>query len=136
MELIVLQKLGLAALLGMIVGWERHLKKNPAGMRTHALVTLGTCAFTVIGLHVLAASSSAIIPIIQAMIIGLGFLGAGLIFEGQEQTRGLTTAAEVWTLASVGILVGLGSYFLAIATTLLILVILLPLKWVEQKISQ
>ena len=136
MELIVLQKLGLAALLGMIVGWERHLKKNPAGMRTHALVTLGTCAFTVIGVHVLAVSSSAVIPIIQAMIIGLGFLGAGLIFEGQEQTRGLTTAAEVWTLASVGILVGLGSYFLAIATTLLILVILLPLKWVEQKISQ
>ncbi|MDP2735516.1 MAG: MgtC/SapB family protein [bacterium] len=136
MEFIVLQKLGLAALLGMIVGWERHLKKNPAGMRTHALVTLGTCAFTVIGLHVLAASSSAIIPIIQAMIIGLGFLGAGLIFEGEERTRGLTTAAEVWTLASVGILVGLGSYFLAIATTLLILVILLPLKWVEQKISQ
>ena len=136
MELIVLQKLGLAALLGMIVGWERHLKKNPAGMRTHALVTLGTCAFTVIGLHVLAASSSAIIPIIQAMIIGLGFLGAGLIFEGEERTRGLTTAAEVWTLASVGILVGLGSYFLAIATTLLILIILLPLKWVEQKISE
>ena len=78
MELIVLQKLGLAALLGMIVGWERHLKKNPAGMRTHALVTLGTCAFTVIGLHVLAVSSSAIIPIIQAMIIGLAtFRDAG-----------------------------------------------------------
>src|SRR3989344_2409086 len=136
MELIVLQKLGLAALLGMIVGWERHLKKNPAGMRTHALVTLGTCAFTAIGVHVLTDSSSAVIPIIQAMIIGLGFLGAGLILEGQDQTRGLTTAAEVWTLASVGILVGLGSYFLAIATTLLILIILLPLKWVEQKISQ
>lgn len=136
MELIVLQKLGLAALLGIIVGWERHLKKNPAGMRTHALVVLGTCAFTTIGLHVLAAPSSALIPIVQATIIGLGFLGAGIIFEGQGRTRGLTTAAEIWTLASVGIFVGLGSYFLAIATTLLILVILLPLKWVEQKISQ
>ena len=135
MEFIVLKKLFLASALGMIVGWERHLKKNPAGMRTHALVTLGTCAFTVIGLHVLAIPFLAIVPIIQAMIIGLGFLGAGLIFEGEERTRGLTTAAEVWTLASVGILVGLGSYFLAIAVTLLVLAVLLPLKWVEQKIS-
>ncbi|MBI2452806.1 MAG: MgtC/SapB family protein [Parcubacteria group bacterium] len=136
MEFLIMQKLVLASALGMFIGLERHLKKKSAGMRTHSLVALGTCIFTVIGVNILG-NGSAEMParIIPGIITGIGFLGAGLIFQGKEHGGGLTTAIEIWTLAGIGILVGLGSYLIAVLATLLVLIILAPLRWIEEKIG-
>ncbi len=133
---IALERLVLATLLGLLVGVERHLKKRPAGMRTHALVALGTCMFALFGTSLLGNNpTGAPNYVIPAIISGIGFLGAGLIFGGKDGASGLTTAAEVWALAAVGILVGIGQYVLAISATALILIILVPVRWIENKIG-
>ncbi len=132
-ELIV--KLLLSAGLGMLIGLEREIHKKPAGLRTHALVSLGVCLFTIIGSGLIGDSES-LSRVLQGIITGLGFLGAGIIFQARDRVRGLTTATEIWTLAAIGILVGLGDYTLAITATVLILVILVPFKWFEKGIEK
>ena len=133
---IVFERLLLASLLGLAVGIERHLKKRPAGMRTHSLVALGTCMFALLGTTLFGNGvSGAPNYVIPAIISGIGFLGAGLILGGKNGTSGLTTAAEVWALAAVGILVGIGQYMVAILATIFIFIILVPVRWLEDKIG-
>lgn len=123
----IIVKLLLSAGLGLLIGLEREIHKKPAGLRTHALVSLGACLFTLAALNLGGVEfASRILP---GIVTGVGFLGAGMIFQSKDKVKGLTTAAEVWTLAAIGILVGTGSYLLAILATVLILIILVPLKW-------
>lgn len=94
----------LATLLGALIGFEREWAQKPAGLRTHALVALGACAF---------GSYSALLHdtrIAAGVITGIGFLGAGAIVRQGFTTRGLTTAASIWTASAIGVGVGLGGW--------------------------
>jgi putative Mg2+ transporter-C (MgtC) family protein len=107
-----------AALLGSLIGWQRERAGKSAGLRTHILVSLGTAVF------VLAAtgsgmSSDGVSRVIQGLVTGIGFIGAGAILK-LSQTReiqGLTTAAGIWITAAVGVTVGLGALGLALLST-------------------
>jgi len=131
----IIIKLLLSAGLGMLIGLEREIHKKPAGLRTHALVSLGACLFTITGLS-FVGNGEVLSRIIQGIITGIGFIGAGIIFQAKDRIKGLTTAAEIWALASIGILVGLGNYTTAIIATVLILIILVPFKWFEKGIEK
>lgn len=133
---VILTKLLLAAFLGLLIGSERELHKKPAGLRTHSLVSLGACLFILVPLNLVGDQMDFIARVIPGIITGIGFLGAGMIFQAKDKVRGLTTAAEIWTLASIGILVGIGAYFIAIVATILILIILVPFKWFEKEMEK
>ncbi len=132
----IIIRLLLSAGLGLLIGFEREINRKPAGLRTHALVALGSCLFTLAGTTLIDVQDAAA-RIIPGIITGIGFIGAGLIFQSKDKgVIGLTTAAEIWTLASVGVLAGLGEYIIAISATILILVILVPIKWFEKKMEK
>lgn len=120
----------LAITLGGVIGFEREIKHRPAGLRTHMLVNLGAAIFTIISI------SFAIDPvrIAAAIVTGIGFLGAGSIISTRGQMHGITTAATLWIVASIGLCVGVGQYWIAIIGTALVFIIL-QIKKVEEKIT-
>ncbi|MBI2971671.1 MAG: MgtC/SapB family protein [Candidatus Aenigmarchaeota archaeon] len=130
-ELVV--RLVVAALLGSIIGIERELHGKPAGMRTHALVCLGSCLFALVSVMI-AGGSVDPTRIAAGVVTGIGFLGAGTIFMAKDKIHGLTTAAEMWVLAAIGIAVGTGFYVVALATTALVFLLLVPGKLLEKKV--
>jgi putative Mg2+ transporter-C (MgtC) family protein len=132
MEIEIICQLLLATLLGALIGLEREYKKKGAGLQTFSLVALGACLLTVITLQFGSFNPA----IIQAIAIGIGFIGAGVIFRQPSGAVGLTTAAGLWTTAAIGIATGTGLYFLAIFTTLLVLLVLSGLGLLEEKIFQ
>jgi putative Mg2+ transporter-C (MgtC) family protein len=134
-----LLRLGLAALLGGIIGIEREFREREAGLRTHMLVAVGAALFTVVSAFgfrdVLGSGSSAFVRLdpsrISAQIVsGIGFLGAGAIIRQGLSIRGLTTAATLWAVAAIGMASGAGSYAAAVITTVLVLIMLWPLRFV------
>ena|SRR2546425_3676506 len=136
----ILLRLGVALLLGAVVGFERELKDHPAGMRTLALVSLGSALFTIVSaygfLSLLSIPHLTLDPtrIASYIVAGIGFLGGGTIFliHEKERVRGLTTAATIWVVAALGITCGAGLILEAIATTVLVLIVLVLLRFVEQ----
>lgn len=120
LDLISIGKLLLSAILGSSVGFERQKKHKPAGLRTYMLVSLGSCLITIISLSFTDDPAR----IASNIIVGIGFLGAGSIIAHGKDVRGLTTAAGIWTMAAVGLAVGIGEYTLAIITTTLVYIIL------------
>lgn len=134
-ELEVLLRVGIALLVGSIIGLEREYKNRPAGTRTHVLVCLGAC--TIALLETLVWNSNQLrvqfgdnisftIGRLSAQVIsGIGFLGAGTIFMAQKKIAGLTTAASLWNVACLGILIGFGYYWLGLAMGVLITAVLL-----------
>ncbi len=114
-----------ASILGGLIGYERELKGKSAGLRTHMLVALGSALF-IITPQQAGASPEDVSRILQGLIAGIGFLGAGAIMIGQqkENETGLTTAASVWITAAIGITVGIGLETTAVISTLLTLLIL------------
>jgi putative Mg2+ transporter-C (MgtC) family protein len=131
LELEIVLKLILATGLGLIVGFEREVHRKPAGLRTHSLVCLGSALFTITSLSFVGANVD-VSRVAAGVVAGVGFLGAGMIFKSDDRIRGLTTAAELWVLAAIGIAIGLGYYFAAIATAVIVLVILIPLKHISK----
>lgn len=129
-EIEIVIKLVVAAVLGGLVGFEREVHRKPAGMRTHSLVCIGSALFTIMSVSVIGAEPS---RIAAGIVTGIGFLGAGMIFMSQDKVRGLTTAAELWVLAAIGLAIGLGFYFASLVTTLIVIFILIPLKYVEKE---
>jgi putative Mg2+ transporter-C (MgtC) family protein len=131
-ELALLIRLVVAGVLAAALGWEREAAHKPAGLRTHILVGVASALFTVLGELALRQSpgNDAIrsdpVRIIQAISIGIGFLGSGVIFvsKSSDTVRGLTTAASIWATAAIGVAVGLQLYILATGTTLLLLLVL------------
>lgn len=122
LQLTVFLRIALAALLGFIVGLERDLRGKPAGERTFSLVAVGAAAFTAVGVEMFPDSAE---KIMAGVATGVGFLGVGIIWRMEGgQTRGLTTAAANWAVASIGILVGTGIYLTSVLVTLLCLVVL------------
>lgn len=121
----VLIRLVAATLLGAVVGFQRERAGKPAGLRTHILVTLGTAVF-VLACSGVGMSSDGLSRVIQGIVTGIGFIGAGSILKLNEQraVQGLTTAAGVWMTAAIGVAVGLGSLGIALLSTLFTLIIL------------
>lgn len=121
----VLIKLIAATLLGAVVGLQRERAGKPAGLRTHILVTLGTTVF-VLACSGVGMSMDGLSRVIQGIVTGIGFLGAGSILKLNEERdiQGLTTAAGIWMTAAIGVAVGLGSLGVAVLSTLFTLIIL------------
>ena len=127
----VMVRLLLAALLGGIVGYEREHKGKAAGLRTHMLVAMGAALFVLVpergGMDIADMSR-----VIQGVVAGVGFLGAGAIIKrhSEEQVQGLTTAAGIWMTAAIGVACGLGREAIALLAPLLAIVILVMLPHV------
>lgn len=134
-------RLAVALALGAILGLERELIGKEAGIRTGMLVGGGAALFTIAALelpYLLAASplhaeeiiarNGGFFGLISNIVVGIGFLGAGIIFKTEGRVRGLTTAAVVWTTAGIGILAGIGLFKFAATATLLIAALLYLLK--------
>lgn len=133
----VIVRLLTAMLLGALIGYERERSDSAAGLRTHMLVALGSALF------VLAPLQAGIDPadlsrVLQGIISGIGFLGAGAVLKLKEDgvIKGLTTAASIWATAAIGITVGLGLQATAVVSTVLVLVILYALFRVSKSIDK
>jgi len=129
----IIYRLILGTILGALIGIERSFFKKQAGMRTFALVSLGATLFSVSAIYF---PTDAAARILANIVLGIGFLGAGLIFLKDEHIYGITTAAALWTTAGIGMAVGQGFYIEAFLTTILVLIILALLPFIEDKIRK
>ena len=132
-------QLALATLLGMGLGVERSIAGKTAGMRTYALVSLGSCLFTVTSILVSAAYIGVVdvdpLRIAAGIVTGIGFIGAGVIIFRENTPRGLTTAAGLWVVSGIGVAVGFGLYGLAVFTTLLALLVFTLMWYLENRVK-
>jgi putative Mg2+ transporter-C (MgtC) family protein len=130
----------LAAVLGGLLGLEREVSDQPAGLRTHILVSLGAALFTIAGAYgaeaLTGTASTRVDPtrVAAQVVTGVGFLGAGAILQQGLSIRGLTTAASLWVTAAVGTAIGLGSYVGAAAVVVVTLAVLMGLKPLEERL--
>ncbi|HEY4476596.1 MAG TPA: MgtC/SapB family protein [Candidatus Paceibacterota bacterium] len=128
-----------AAVLGGLLGLERTIAGKVAGLRTYALVSLGSALFISVSDLVVARSGGPAIVdplrVASQVVLGIGFLGAGLIVFRESRVSGLTTAAGLWVAAGIGLTTGFGFYFLAIFVTLLTLAVFTVLWLIEKKIK-
>jgi putative Mg2+ transporter-C (MgtC) family protein len=137
----ILLRMTAAALLGSLVGLERHRADKAAGMRTHMLVGLGSALFMIVSAYgfdrVLQPGRVVLDPsrVAAQVVSGIGFLGAGTILRRNTEVHGLTTAASVWAVSAVGLAAGGGLFAAAIGATALILVILAAIKPLEDRIG-
>jgi len=130
-----LLRLGLAAVLAGAIGFERELREQEAGLRTHMLVCVGATMFMLVGVYAwadmpLGQDIGVIVDpsrVASYVVSGIGFLGAGAIIRHGINVRGLTTAASLWVVAAIGVAVGAGMYAFSVATTALVLLALWPL---------
>jgi putative Mg2+ transporter-C (MgtC) family protein len=120
-ELVFIGRAALAAALAFMIGWEREARGSPAGDRTFAMVSLGAAAFTAIGIEQFPETAE---KLLAGVVTGVGFLGAGMIVKEASNVRGLTTAAGIWAVSSIGVVVGAGEYLVGVALTGMILIIL------------
>ena len=136
-------RLGLALIFGIAIGIEREYRAQSAGMRTMALISLGSCLFMLLSMYGFADLQG--LPHIQVdpsrvasyVVAGIGFLGGGSIFLSQtkDRVRGLTTAATVWVVAAIGLACGAGMLLLALITTTFALLVLIGLRFGEMLFS-
>ena len=138
-QLTIIFQLILAAFFGALIGLEREYIKKEAGLRTFCLVCLGATLFTSLthGISDFLIEKQGIVidptRIIGQIVVGVGFLGAGLIIFRQARVEGLTTAAALWVTAAIGAAIGVEFYFLAAFTTLLTILVLTSFRLIEEK---
>jgi putative Mg2+ transporter-C (MgtC) family protein len=129
-------RLLLAVVLGGLVGLEREIDHKPAGFRTHILVCLGACLFTMLSLYFCYSfnkqGTTDPSRIAAGIVMGVGFLGAGAILRGPENVKGLTTAASIWVVAAIGMAVGCGFYNGGLFTAALAVLILFVFSKIEK----
>lgn len=114
----------IAALLGGLIGLQREVAHKAAGLRTYAFVAIGSCLFTIISRMGFQGPLVDPSRVAAQVVVGIGFLGAGLIFVRQEHVEGLTTAAGLWVTAAIGMAVAAGLYPIAVVTTVITLLFL------------
>jgi putative Mg2+ transporter-C (MgtC) family protein len=119
---------------GSIVGFERQLRGKPLDVRTAVLVCLGTAIYIRLGV-VISGDHADTMRILGQVVTGIGFLGAGVIFNRGAHVQGLTTAAVVWTLAAIGAAIGFERYAVAIALSIVVFMILNVLEWIENRVE-
>jgi putative Mg2+ transporter-C (MgtC) family protein len=127
-------RLLVAAVLGAAIGVEREAREQPAGIRTHLLVAVGSAAFTVLSIFAFQAPGSDPSRVAAQIVTGIGFLGAGAILKFGVNVRGLTTAASLWAVAAVGMAAGAGAWGVALGTTVIVILSLGPLHVVERRL--
>lgn len=124
-----------ACILGCIIGWERERHRNiiSAGIRTYGAISMGACAFGIVGLYLTGGDFAHNDPsrVAAQVVTGIGFLGGGIIFRQGDYVTGLTTAATLWATAAVGLAVSVGMYLVSGLTSILIFLLLyLPrMRW-------
>jgi putative Mg2+ transporter-C (MgtC) family protein len=126
-DLELLARLALAAVLGGAIGAERELNDQPAGLRTHMLLTIGACLFTLISAYGFGRGTDPS-RIAAQIVTGIGFLGGGAIVRHGLTVKGVTTAASIWATASVGLAIGAGSYVLGVGGAVLVVGTLFGLR--------
>jgi putative Mg2+ transporter-C (MgtC) family protein len=143
-DVAILLRLLLAMGLAGIIGWDRESRGHSAGLRTNMLVGLSAALFTSTGdlliRHFEAYGQSVRgdpIRILQSVVLGVSFLGSGIVFVSHKEDRvlGLTTAASIWTITGMGIVIGLGHYLLGAGVTLMVFVVLELVRQVEARLS-
>jgi putative Mg2+ transporter-C (MgtC) family protein len=130
-QLDILVRVVVALVLGAIVGIEREYRGHPAGVRTLAMVSVGSCVFTAAGLFLFPGHATDPTRIAAQVVTGVGFLGAGAIFRSEDGVKGLTTAATVWVVAAIGMATGFGLYVVAAGGSLLVLIALALIRPIE-----
>ncbi|HEV2823982.1 MAG TPA: MgtC/SapB family protein [Actinomycetota bacterium] len=136
-DFVLLGRLLLAAVLGGAIGAERELNDQAAGLRTHMLLTIGACLFTLISAYGFGSGIGTDPSRLAAQIVtGIGFLGGGAIVRHGLTVKGLTTAASIWATASVGVAVGAGSYVLGIGGAVLVVGTLFGLRRVSNVLQR
>lgn len=131
-EIEMIIRLIFATGLGSLVGLEREIMHKPAGLRTNALVCLGSCFFTILSVQYFGSDYA---RIAAGIVTGIGFVGAGIIINSGKEVQGITTAATLWTVAAIGMGCGAGAYILCAAATLVALTVL-KMKVLEKPIHR
>ena len=117
--LMIALKLFIAVVCGAIIGLEREIHEKAAGLRTHILVCMGACLFGMLGLSLVSSYNTAdLLRIAQGILIGIGFLGGGVIMKEGASVVGLTTAAGIWIMGAIGLAIGVGKFQMAFLGTL------------------
>lgn len=129
----ILLRLLFAVLWGGIVGAERQYRSKSAGFRTMIMISTGACFFTIMSTLIGAPGNQD--RIASNIVTGIGFLGAGVIFRGENRINGITTAATIWAVAAVGMGIGAGYYFAASCASILVFCILAVLPYLENYIE-
>jgi len=129
----ILLRLGLSLVLGGVIGFERERDNQPAGLRTHMILVIGACLAMILSINMGVISGNDPARIAAQVISGIGFLGAGAILRYGFNVKGLTTATTLWTMAIVGLVLGAGYYWVAIISTVVMLVVLAALDQIEKK---
>ncbi len=119
-EIVFLIRMLVSAVLGFAIGFERKARYKEAGVRTHTIVTIGSCIMMLVSKYGFEGADSA--RVAAQIVSGIGFIGAGMIVYKRQAIQGLTTAAGIWTTAGVGMAVGAGMYALAVGATVIIIV--------------
>jgi putative Mg2+ transporter-C (MgtC) family protein len=125
----------LAVALGAVIGLERQLSGKSAGFRTNILICLGSAVFTIISKQ-MAEPGGTYTRIAAQIVTGVGFLGAGAIIQDQGGVHGLTTAATIWLVASIGMACGAGFYSLGIISTIIAIAVLIGLRRLDKFLEQ
>jgi putative Mg2+ transporter-C (MgtC) family protein len=113
--------------LGGLIGFEREITHKPAGLRTHIFVCMGACLFTISSFYLLPKETIGTLDparIAAGIVAGISFIGAGSIIASKGDVRGITTAASMWVVAAIGLMVGLGNYVLSVIATVIVFLIL------------
>ncbi|HEK1011410.1 TPA: MgtC/SapB family protein [Pseudomonas putida] len=135
----ILLRLLMAAVLGAVLGFEREHKGKSAGVRTHMLVSMGAALF-VLAPSMAGADDQALSRVVQGIVAGIGFLGAGTILKGNgrdpSHVKGLTTAAGLWMTAAIGTAAGMGREATALISTLMALLVLATMPLVVDKVER
>lgn len=128
----ILLRIALSMVLGGVIGFERERDNQPAGLRTHMILVIGACLAMILSINIGAVSHTDPGRIAAQVISGIGFLGAGAILRFGFNVKGLTTATTLWTMAIVGLVIGAGYYWIAIITTIIMLIVLAALNVIEK----
>ncbi|MBZ0264069.1 MgtC/SapB family protein [bacterium] len=130
-----LQRLGMAILAGTIIGTEREFRGKDAGLRTLVMITFGSCLFMILSEHVALGIGRIGDPgrIAAQVVTGVGFIGAGTIITSRNRVKGLTTAAMIWVMSAIGLLIGMGYIFFGLIITIMIFLVLMILSTIERK---
>jgi|SRR3989338_6121241 len=120
-QITIIFQLLFAMFLGIVVGADREIVGKEAGIKTYSLVAVGSTMFTILSMNPIFPDNG---RIISQIIVGIGFIGAGLIIFHQNKVHGLTTAAALWVMAAIGVAIGMEYYFLAAFGTAIIMIVL------------
>src|SRR5271156_1660254 len=131
----ILLRLLLAAFLGGLVGLERQLRRKPAGIRTNLMICFGAALFTIISYEMAGSVGGDHTRIAAQIIPGIGFIGAGVVIRERGAVMGITSASTIFVMASIGMAVGAGMLGTAIFATLMVLVALVALGFLEDRLG-